>query len=311
MPTLTSGRTNGNPGYVYVPEPSSFCESHLLTNPCLPWLAVEKCPHIGTYPYKAVFLHQKFSLLQLNAVALRGHHSSSSTRAMSARRTRHANVAIDSAMATLKMVLDDPYLQKALVGVPLYLHSMITFAAVFLLKIAAKQCSSVVPGNGGGGGGRRINSIASAKLDIDFPYVQSLVGQTIDIMVSCSERASRSHLSHHIARGLRKMLSGLEGLEKSKQPLPPSQPQPQLQPFAYTYGAFPVYATMPQLNPPPRPPPPSTSTSTSPSPSFPLSAEQRGPLIDGSDPTTADWWGFDEDYFPMGVYDFLQSQMPG
>jgi hypothetical protein len=34
-------------------------------------------------------------------------------------------------------------------------------------------------------------------------------------------------------------------------------------------------------------------------------------LSEGSlDPMMADVWGYDEEYFPTGVFDFLQSQMP-
>ena len=58
------------------------------------------------------------------------------------------------------------------------------------------------------------NSISSAGLHIDVAYVRELVGRIVNMMVSCSKRASEHHLSHHIARGLRKMLTGLEEWEK-------------------------------------------------------------------------------------------------
>ncbi|RJE22221.1 Transcription factor [Aspergillus sclerotialis] len=269
--------------------------------------------YVGAYPYKAVFLHYHFSRLQLNSVALRTYHSATSTRFMSPERKKRADLAIKSSMATLKVLLDEPDIQRALIGVPLYLHSMITFAAVFLLKIAAKGCSSDILGNQG-----QQNSIASARLHIDIAYIRDLVGQTVELMVSCSKRASERHLSHHIARGLRKMLSGFEDWEKrnagSKHfPGQASQESSSMFKPIIIPGAQQLGERDTILNHPP----PLLGVA-------PLSAErgngveqpslqgtQQPGLSDSSiDPMMADLWGFDEEYFPMGVFDFLQSQMP-
>lgn len=257
-------------------------------------------------------MHYHFSRLQLNSVALRTYHSSTSSRAISFERRKRANIAIESAIATLNVVLDEKDIQRALVGVPLYLHSMITFAAVFLLKIAAKACSNS-PSSGGQGSP---NSIASAGLLVDSGYVRTLVGRVVEMMVSCSQRASERHLSHHIARGLRKMLTGLEEWEKrngSQQSIRLSTHdtsslfKPVIIPGAQILGERDTILNHP---------PPLLGVA-------PLSAERgdgfdpaaasgRKPgLSEGSmDPMMADIWGFDEDYFPTGVFDFLQSQMP-
>ncbi|PWY67527.1 Zn(II)2Cys6 transcription factor [Aspergillus heteromorphus CBS 117.55] len=267
--------------------------------------------YVGAYPYRAVHLHYHFSRLQLNSVALRTYHSSISTRPMSSERKKRANLAIQSAIDTLLVVLDEPDIQRALVGVPLYLHSMITFAAVFLLKIAAKGCSINTPGG-------QHNSIASAGLQINVMYVRVLVGRIVEMMVSCSKRASEHHLSHHIARGLKKMLTGLEEWEKrssgNQQSLGhgssdnPSMFKPIIIPGAQSLGEGDTILNHP---------PPMLGVA-------PLSAErgngfdaeaaqgkQQPGLSEGSaDPMMADLWGFDEDYFPTGVFDFLQSQMP-
>lgn len=82
---------------------------------------------------------------------------------------------------------------------------MIPFAAVFLLKITVKGLSSGVPGCCS----RQI-SIASAGLSIDVPYIRNLVERIVELMVSCSKCASERYLSHHIARGLEKMLAGCQ-----------------------------------------------------------------------------------------------------
>ncbi|KAL2860185.1 hypothetical protein BJX68DRAFT_224419 [Aspergillus pseudodeflectus] len=271
----------------------------------LPRLAGSR--YVGAYPYKAVYLHYNFSRLQLNSVALRTYHSSNSTRPMSVERKKRANLAIESAIRTLMVVLDEPDIQRALVGVPLYLHSMITFAAVFLLKIAAKGCSSVIPGSQ-----NQQNSIASASLNIDVSYVRTLVGRIVELMVSCSKRASERHLSYHISRGLKKMLTGLEEWEKRNCGF--QQPTGQ---GSYDQSSMFKPVIIPALG--------ERDTILSHPPPLlgvaPLSAERgngfetemKDPngLSEGSmDPMMADLWGFDEEYFPTGVFDFLQSQMP-
>ncbi|KAL4894237.1 hypothetical protein BDV59DRAFT_207247 [Aspergillus ambiguus] len=264
--------------------------------------------YVGAYPYKAVYLHYHFSRLQLNSVALRTYHSSISTRPMSEERKKRANIAVESAIGTLLVVLDEPDIQTALVGVPLYLHSMITFAAVFLLKIAAKGCSTCIPGNQGAQ-----NSIASAGLLIDVAYVRALVGRIIEMMVSCSRRASERHLSHHIARGLRKMLTGLEEWERRNTGTPGAGPASRDLSSLFKPVVIPGGQPLGERDTILSHPPPLLGVA-------PLSAE-RGALdtepspvkglSEGSvDPMMADLWGFDEEYFPTGVFDFLQSQMP-
>ncbi|KAL2009112.1 hypothetical protein VTN00DRAFT_7306 [Thermoascus crustaceus] len=281
------------------------------------WLPrLGESPYVGAYPYKAVYLHYHFSRLQLNSLALRTYHSSTSTRTMSPERKEHATIAINSAISTLNVVLDEPDMQRALIGVPLYLHSMITFAAVFLLKITVKGSSSCIPGCNS-----RQNSIASADLPIDVPYIRSLVERIVELMVSCSERASERHLSHHIARGLGKMLAGFQEWEKRN----PNNQQQQQQQQSWPKEAPPVYkpSSIPgsqalgerdmMLNPPP---PllgvaPLSAERSNGFPPATAQAKQQTGLSEGSlDPMMADLWGFDEEYFPTGVFDFLQSQMP-
>jgi hypothetical protein len=277
----------------------------------LPRLAGSR--YVGAYPYKAVYLHYHFSRLQLNSVALRTYHSSNSSRPMSAERKKHANLAIESAIETLLVVLDEPDIQRALIGVPLYLHSMITFAAVFLLKIAAKCCSGTLPNAQG-----QQNSIASAGLSIDAPYVRALVGKIIELMVTCSRRASERHLTHHIARGLRKMLTGLEEWEKrnsgGQQSLgqnsyeATSMFKPIIIPGAQPLGERDTILS----HPPPLPgmAPLSAERSNGYEPAQLQGKQEPGLSIGSLDPMMADLWGFDEEYFPTGVFDFLQSQMP-
>jgi hypothetical protein len=232
---------------------------------------------------------------------------------MSPQRKKHAEIAINSAISTLQVVLDEPDIQRSLVGVPLYLHSMITFAAVFLLKIAVKGHSGTGPGSS-----KQRNSIASAGLHIDIPYVRNLVERIADLMVLISEQASERHVSHHIARGLGKMLAGFREWEKRNPSNELHKPQGWLHESPSVYSAAVpsnLSASAQSLNE-------RDMLLSNPGPLLgvaPLSAERgngfeekpRIGLSEGSlDPMVADVWGFDEEYFPTGVFDFLQSQMP-
>ena len=100
-------------------------------------------------------------------------------------RKESANIAISSAMSTLSLVLEEPDIRDAIVGVPLFTHTMVTFSAVFLLKVA-------------------VNWNSSAYLNVDAYQVQHLVEKVIDLLTRV--RAGERHLTHHIASGLSKML---------------------------------------------------------------------------------------------------------
>ena len=278
-------------------------------------------------------LNYNFSRLTLNSTALRTYHCGTSFRPLSAARKKHAEVAIKSAIATLTVVLDVPEVQESLVGTQLFLHSMITFAAVFLLKIAVKVHPNCVIGPG-----RQRNSL------------------------SASEKASERHVSHHIARGLGKMLEGFREWEQrnttqGRQPHRPQQP-------SWLHDTPSLFSTVSLTNPQTfggratilnHPPamlgvaPLSSERGSNiantpnnnihnnhnnthhnnnnnnnnnhdhnhnhnafPTSSTPdLSAKSQIGLSEGSlDPMMTDMWGFEEEYFPMGVFDFLQSQMP-
>jgi hypothetical protein len=75
--------------------------------------------------------------MMLNSLALRG-RSLSSLHTLPASLRPLAQNAIESAHRILQIVLDEPDIRKSLVGVPLYLHSMIAFAVVFLIKMSSR-----------------------------------------------------------------------------------------------------------------------------------------------------------------------------
>lgn len=106
-------------------------------------------------------------------------------------RKESANIAISSAMACLNMVLEEPDVRDAIVGVPIFTHTMVTFSAVFLLKVVANW-----------------NTV---YLNIDGRQVRRLVERVIDLMTCVS--AGERHLTRHIARGLGKMLERFDTWE--------------------------------------------------------------------------------------------------
>ncbi|KAL2008354.1 hypothetical protein VTN00DRAFT_8336 [Thermoascus crustaceus] len=147
-------------------------------------------PYVRTYPSKGVVLHYHFAKFQLNSLSLRA-LSPTNTPIFSLDRKESANVAISSAMACLCMVLDEPDIRDAIVGVPIFTHTMVTFSAVFLLKVAVNW--------------------NSAYLSIDGRQVRRLVERVIELMNSVS--AGERHLTRHIARGLGKMLERFNAWE--------------------------------------------------------------------------------------------------
>lgn len=154
-------------------------------------------PYVRTYPSKGVVLHYHFAKFQLNSLSLRA-LSPSTTPVFSMDRKESANIAISSAMACLNMVLEEPDIRDAIVGVPIFTHTMVTFSAVFLLKVAVNW--------------------NSAYLSIDGRQVRRLVERVIELMTCVS--AGDKHLTRHIARGLSKMLERFDSWEVAWQTVP-------------------------------------------------------------------------------------------
>lgn len=97
---------------------------------------------VGNYPAKGVGLHFYFAKLYLCAHAFRGLDRASS-QAILPEQEEVANSAILSATSILKVLISDEEIQRHLNGLPLCFDMMITFAVVFLLKVAAKHHGTV------------------------------------------------------------------------------------------------------------------------------------------------------------------------
>jgi hypothetical protein len=154
-------------------------------------------PYVSSYPSKGVSLHHHFAKLQVNSLALRGIQQGTMLD-LSLDRRELANFAIACATSILQTVLDEPDIRNSVVGVPIYLHTMITCSAVFLLKVQHKW--------------------KSYKLGTDSELIQDLVTRIIRLLLDA--RAGDRHLSVHIATGLNKMLHRVTSWEGNKQGMP-------------------------------------------------------------------------------------------
>lgn len=194
-------------------------------------------PYIASYPAKGVSLHYHYGKLQLNALAIRGYLPVASYE-ISTERRECLSIAITCAETILRMVLEEPDIRNGLVGVPLYLHTMVTFGATFLLKVHQKW--------------------KRHQLGIDLGNIQNLVERVIDLLRQA--KASERHLTYHIANGLGKMLDKFMAWEKHNiaqsnsqlqipQQLDPTAGAPAFTPVAYdlNYANMGLYNDVTQL----------------------------------------------------------------
>lgn len=131
-----------------------------------------------------VDLHFHFSDLVLNSLVLRGrplanlHDLPTSLRPLTLR-------AIEAAHALLRHFIEDPGSREGLVGMPLYLHSMIAFAVVFLVKMS--HCWHII------------------GITIDpAQQTRPLIEETIKFLRSC--KAGANHMVFSMANGFDRML---------------------------------------------------------------------------------------------------------
>jgi hypothetical protein len=156
---------------------------------------------IGSFPPNGIILYSYFAKLQLNSLAIRG--ISLSQGRLSTERKEFANMAISSSASILTFVLEEEDMRRALVGTPLYVHTMIAFASVFLMKVATKW-----------------NRIMG--LNVESNYVSHLLERIILLLKSSV--TSERHLLYHIAFGLENMLVKLgSSLRKSAKPIQESR----------------------------------------------------------------------------------------
>jgi hypothetical protein len=128
-------------------------------------------------------MHWNFAKLQLNALALRG-LSPRQAHLISDQRRDFANLAIAHACGTLSFILEDPSIRSGIQGLSLYLHTMVAYASIFLLRVQMRW--------------------RPARLNINMAVVLTLIERVAPVLSQVD--ASDRHLSHYVSNGLSKML---------------------------------------------------------------------------------------------------------
>ncbi|KAF9878437.1 C6 transcription factor [Colletotrichum karsti] len=148
-------------------------------------------PFIGQFTSKGVILYSYFAKLQINALAIRG--VSINSDKLSTERKEFANMAISAASSILTLVQEEDDLRKALVGTPLYVHTMIAFASVFLMKVASRWDGIM-------------------GLNIEYANVSRLLEKMVIVLKEAV--TSERHMLKHIGQGLEKMLGRMREARK-------------------------------------------------------------------------------------------------
>ncbi|KAF2853348.1 hypothetical protein T440DRAFT_487286 [Plenodomus tracheiphilus IPT5] len=95
---------------------------------------------IGEFPTRGANLHHHIAKLHLHSHVFRGLKGN----AIPSHFEDSAAAAVSAAISTVDVVLNDPHIRTALAGIPHYIHSMIAFACVFLLKVAKQYSGQYV-----------------------------------------------------------------------------------------------------------------------------------------------------------------------
>ncbi|KAI7208571.1 hypothetical protein KC333_g9091 [Hortaea werneckii] len=139
--------------------------------------------YVGWFPRDGAILHLHFARLHLCSHIFRG-MSIETFEAASVQVREYAEMAVSSAQEVLQLVLDRDDLRNSLVGMPIYFHGMINFAAVFLLKTTRTTFLG-------------LTSLAASD-------VVRLVQRCINELQS--QRAARQHLVYRLSSGLENMM---------------------------------------------------------------------------------------------------------
>ncbi|KAJ9137928.1 Transcription factor [Pleurostoma richardsiae] len=166
---------------VYVMQIASFARQ--LDRWLAQWSSTlpEHHERIGGFPRKGVLLHYHFATLHLHSQVFRGLLD----RSIPAHFLDSAASAVSAATAIVNLLITDPEMQPALIGMPSYMHSMTAFACMFLAKLAMMPNDELV----------------------ERAVVIGLTSRLIELYRSTS--VGRWHLVNLMADGLEKMVETL------------------------------------------------------------------------------------------------------
>ncbi|KAF2705555.1 hypothetical protein K504DRAFT_388062 [Pleomassaria siparia CBS 279.74] len=134
---------------------------------------------IGEFPTRGVVLHHHLAKLHLHSHVFRGLKGSP----VPVYFHDSAIAAVTAATSIIDMLLTDHNIREALVGIPHYIHSMIAFACVFLLKVTTQHSGQFIED--------------ATVLDMCTKVVQQFRSTAV----------GKWHLVHLMADGLEKMVA--------------------------------------------------------------------------------------------------------
>ncbi|KAK7717261.1 hypothetical protein SLS64_002751 [Diaporthe eres] len=149
---------------------------------------------IGEFPVKNALIYYHFSKLYLFSHVFRG---LSSKEAIAVPLREAASGAIAAATNIIELVLQDPDIAISLRGMPTYVHAMVCFACMFLLKLAAKRQDGLVEAG-------LVSDLAS-RLVAQFRSIQAGKWHLAHLMVDGLEKSAASLLGENassVAEGL-------------------------------------------------------------------------------------------------------------
>ncbi|KXT04797.1 hypothetical protein AC578_9733 [Pseudocercospora eumusae] len=140
-----------------------------------------------------ITLQFHFSNLVLNSIVLRGRPLEKLCELPTSLRPLALH-AVESAHRVLEQFLYDPRHCAEIVGMPLYLHSMIAFAVVFLLKMAHRWIAI---------------GITISPADRTMPLIEAIICR----LHAC--RAGANHMVFSMAKGFERMLKQVRSVKSS------------------------------------------------------------------------------------------------
>jgi hypothetical protein len=193
-------------------------------------------PSIGAYPSKGVVLYYHFARFQLNSLALRGVPSPASALPttedvvpfFSPARRAAANTAISAATSTLTLLFDEPSLRLAMPAVPIFTHTMLAFAATFLLKMARTwgEASTSSTSTSTTAAEAAALTTQNPALVFNTPLIVDLARRAAAFLADVARELSAKHLTRHVVRGIEALLEQLDSVHPPPRTAPAPAPAP-------------------------------------------------------------------------------------
>jgi hypothetical protein len=166
-------------------------------------------PYRHGYLSKETILYYHFARFHLNSLSLRGisaHNAPGkvSYADLSFDRREAANLAIEAARSTLKLLIEDQELCMALIGMPIFAHAMIAVCASFLLKLAVVFGTPITQRHSHLGHQVVVpRDLTDLGLTFHAEDTLSLVQNLMRTLSSVADKASHRHVIRHVVTGLR------------------------------------------------------------------------------------------------------------